>query len=67
MELPKKPALEHEYKNGQHGELIVQLTPESEILWSNYLRELNLARVAIYNASNRNYDNTSGTSTSPEK
>ena len=44
---PQKPNLE--YQNVLQGNVIVRsLTPESEIKWSNYLREDHFARAAIY-------------------
>lgn len=53
MELPKKPSLEYEEKTGQHGEIIQQLTPESERIWSNYLTELAVAKRALYKANKK--------------
>ena len=44
MEMPK---LERRQRPGEHGEIVDELTPESEILWTQYLRETNLARIAI--------------------
>lgn len=48
MELPKKPELKREYKQGPYGEIVEQLTSDSEALWSRYLTELNFAKRAIY-------------------
>lgn len=45
--LPVKPNLEYQYH--QEGNVTVQsLTPESERLWSNYLRKDHFARQALY-------------------
>ena len=42
-----KPSLEYQYH--QEGNVTVKsLTPESEIKWSNFLREDHFARVALY-------------------
>ena len=47
IHLPAKPNLEYQYH--QEGNVTVKsLTPESERLWSNYLREDHFARQALY-------------------
>lgn len=43
----EKPALERRQRVGQYGELVDELTPESEILWSRYLTEKRLAEIAL--------------------
>ena len=47
MELPPKPEPERRQRIGQYGEIVDELTPESEIRWANYLREKRLAEIAI--------------------
>ena len=56
VELPRKPKLEQQQKIGQYGEIVVELTSESEILWSNYLRQLHFVKAALY--KHNNPDNT---------
>lgn len=46
-ELPPKPELERRERIGQYGEVVSELTPESEILWANYLRDLHFAKIAL--------------------
>lgn len=47
MERPKKPELQYEQR--QEGDVtVIQLTAESEQLWSTYLREDHFALQAIY-------------------
>lgn len=53
MELPPKPKLDYRERNGTYGELIRELTPESEIVWSRYLTELHLAKAAIWLENNQ--------------
>ena len=48
----EKPKLEHRERIGQYGEIVIELTPESEQIWSEYLRNEQLARIAIYKAQN---------------
>ena len=47
MELPPKPELERRERVGQFGEIVSELTPESEVLWANYIRDLHLAKIAL--------------------
>lgn len=47
MELPQKPQLEHQQRVGQYGEIVIELTPESEAAYSKYLRDLHFAKIAI--------------------
>lgn len=44
----EKPTLVWRHRNGSHGEIIEELTPESEKLWSDYLTAINLARMDLY-------------------
>lgn len=44
MEKPSKPELDYRQKNGSYGEVIVQLTDDSEKEWSEYMRNLNSYR-----------------------
>lgn len=48
MELPPKPELEHRTRVGSYGETVVELTPESERVWAEYLRTLHFAKAAMY-------------------
>ena len=45
---PQKPNLEYQEHLDSNGVIVRSLTPESEALWSNYLREDHFARAAIY-------------------
>ena len=47
MNMPPKPELEHRQRVGQFGEIVEELTPESEIRWAEYLRRKRLAEIAI--------------------
>ncbi len=47
MELPPKPELEWRERAGQYGEIVSELTPNSEQQWSDYLRDLHFAKIAI--------------------
>lgn len=47
MELPPKPELERRERVGQYGDTVSELTPDSEQRWSNYLRDLHFAKIAI--------------------
>lgn len=49
MERPQKPYIERELKRTPSGELVSDLTAESQVAWSNYIRELGLAERAIGN------------------
>lgn len=48
----EKPILERRERIGQYGEIVSELTPESERIWAEYLRNERLARIAIYKAQN---------------
>lgn len=48
MERPKKPELQYEQRLESSGVTVIQLTAESEVKWSNYLREDHFALAAIY-------------------
>lgn len=48
----EKPKLERRERIGAYGETVSELTPESERLWSEYLRNERLARIAIFKANN---------------
>lgn len=46
MELPPKPELERRVR--MEGEVtVIELTPESEQIWSDYLRKLHFAKIAL--------------------
>lgn len=47
MNMPPKPELERRERVGQYGEVVDELTPESEVVWAKYLRDLRFARIAI--------------------
>ena len=47
MELPPKPELEQRERVGQFGEIVEELTPESEVRWAEHLRQKRLAEIAI--------------------
>lgn len=47
MEMPPKPKLERVERKGYYGETVSELTPESELRWAKYLRELNFAKQAL--------------------
>ena len=44
----EKPTLEHRERIGAYGEIVTELTPESERIWAGYLRREQLARIALY-------------------
>ena len=48
MELPPKPKLEHRVRMGENGEVIKELTPESEVIHADYLMAVRLARAAKF-------------------
>jgi hypothetical protein len=50
-ELPPKPELETRERVGQFGEIVEELTPESEEKWAQYLRDRRLAEIAIYRST----------------
>lgn len=57
----EKPKLERKESIGQYGEIVNELTPESELIWSNYLRAKHFATIAlkeviIKKPSEENYD-----------
>ena len=43
----EKPKLEKRQRVGQYGELVEELTPESEIKWAEYLRQKRIAEIAL--------------------
>lgn len=60
IERPQKPNLE--YQEHQEGEVtVISLTPESEQLWSTYLREDHFARAAIYRSLHARKEEVSDT------
>ena len=48
----EKPTLEHRERIGAYGEVVIELTPESELIWADYLRRERLARIALYRTQN---------------
>ena len=44
----EKPTLERRERIGAYGEIVSELTPESEQIWADYLRREQLARIALY-------------------
>lgn len=48
----EKPTLEHRERIGSYGEIVSELTPESERIWAEYIRNERLARIAIHKAQN---------------
>lgn len=48
----EKPTLERRERVGRYGEIVSELTPESERIWAEYLRQERLARIAIYRTQN---------------
>ena len=48
IERPQKPNLEYQEHLDSQGVIVRSLTPESELKWSNYLREDHFARQALY-------------------
>lgn len=53
-ELLPKPELSHRQRIGEFGEVVTELTPESEAAWAEYLRELHFAKVALAKAGDKN-------------
>lgn len=47
-QLPPKPKLERQERIGQHGEIISELTPESEVAYAKWLRDVGFARRALH-------------------
>lgn len=47
MERPAKPELQYEQRQ-ENNVTVIQLTAESEQIWSTYLREDHFAKAAIY-------------------
>lgn len=43
----EKPELERRQRVGSFGEIVEELTPESEIRWAEYLRKKRLADIAL--------------------
>ena len=48
----EKPTLERRERIGAYGEVVSELTPESEQIWADYLRRERLARMALYRTQN---------------
>lgn len=48
IQRPQKPNLQYQEILDSNGVIVRSLTPESEVKWSNYLREDHFAKVAIY-------------------
>lgn len=44
----EKPHLERRTREGQYGEIVEELTPESERQWAEYLRLQHLAKIAMF-------------------
>lgn len=63
MELPPKPELEWRERPGRCGEIVRELTPDSEQRWSDYLRDLHFAKIAIrrYSEETTKDNNDEGT------
>jgi len=61
MERPQKPTLEYEHFQDSNGVIVQQLTEESEVRWSNYLREDHFARAAIYRSLHAEEEEVSNT------
>lgn len=49
-----KPKLERRERIGEHGEIVVELTQESERKWAEYLHKKHLALVALANMRREN-------------
>lgn len=47
----EKPELERREYIDENNVLVTELTPDSEREWSEYLRNISLARIAFYKAS----------------
>ena len=47
VERPRKPELQRQERIGQYGEIVSELTPESEKEWAEYLRTLHFAKIAL--------------------
>ena len=60
-ELPPKPELEHRERVGEYGEIISELTPDSEHRNAEYLRTLHFAKVALYKMEIENEGNETTT------
>ena len=48
----EKPNLERRERIGAYGEIVSELTPESELIWADYLRRERLAQMALYRTQN---------------
>ncbi len=48
MELPPKPELEYSTTTGPNGEVVIGLTPESDLAYGRWLTACNMARQVIY-------------------
>lgn len=46
--LPPKPKLERQEKIGNHGEVVSQLTPESEAAYAKWLRDVHFAKRSLH-------------------
>lgn len=47
----EQPELERREYIDENNVVVTELTPESEKAWSEYLRNISLARIAFYKAS----------------
>ena len=61
MERPQKPTLEYQQTQETNGVTVISLTAESEVKWSNYLREDHFARAAIYRSIHAEQEEVSDT------
>lgn len=48
-----RPKLERRQSVGQYGEIVDELTPESEARWAEYLRQQRMAKLAIRSTNER--------------
>lgn len=58
---PPKPNLECQEHLDSNGVIVRSLTPESELVWSRYLRADHLARIAIYRSQHEGKEEVSTT------
>lgn len=54
IDFPPKPELQRQQRIGQYGEIVDELTLESEILWTRYIRQQKVARAAIKETQSEN-------------
>ena len=48
----EKPTLERRERIGAYGEVVIELTPESELILADHLRRERLARISLYRTQN---------------